>query len=1012
MRDVLTCSDGHLDAMQSRVRRLRSLLLGAAFAAAVTFVPAIARAQSDDEAPPPPPPPVDEQGIDDGSAAPPDTEASEIAPLEPGEAVVTRFSHGAGQGLANVIDVNGISASIIDVRRPPDPPSGQHWIDETQRLPVTAGEVGQVFGVTLAPHEGSSPDIFLSATAAFGLHREAGGWMAGMWGPDAGPGTIYRISEDNGYLAEKFADVRLNGRPNTGAALGNIAHDSGNNRLYVSDLETGMIHSLDAETGRDLGHYDHGVDGRAAFSDAWTGTSRHLDGVAFDPSSTARTSDCSGDFSSTPECWNLADFRRRVWGLNVRRGESGDVRLYYSVWGSDALGNAEWAGAGDDRRNALWSVGLGQGGAFDLSSVRREFFLPAFWPATPAMGAKGGNSNPVSDITFPECGPQNVMIVAERGGMRNLGLDKVEAFARPYESRVLRYELGSDGIWRPKGRYDVGFHDRAIKDGEPLIHAGAAGGAAFGYGFGEDGAIDTSKSLWMTGDGLCSPAGACASLDTGAHEDSSEVHGLQGSPADASVPVDPQANTTAQTASSEAADFGALDDSYMIDTDINADEQGQPIAEELRRNDATAIGDVAIYQVCNAAPPLPVIDIPDEAGPPLVEPPIDWPVHTVRLSHDKWASTGHNTRRSWHQRSASWHSVDRSWHWRSSSWHLRSQTWHWRQGSWHSKERSWHRKGQSLHAKRFSWHFRDRSWHEKTRSYHLKNRTWGNGHVKGRSFHVRSRSWGNDHVKGRSFHVRNRTWDQQHLRGRSFHVKNKTWGDQPNHVKGRSFHVKGKTWGDQPNHVKARSFHVKGQTWGDDNRPNHVKGRSFHVKAKTWGDDNQPNHVKGRSFHVKAKTWGDDGQPNHVKGRSFHKKGSTWGDNGNPPAHNRKKSLIDQGGGNPPVHGKKQSRIDQGGGGNPPAHNKKKSRIDQGGGGNPPVHNKRQSRIDQGGGGNPPVHNKKKSRIDQGGGGGKPPVHNKKQSRIDKAGAANDGNAAGIKKRRVHVKGKSEFVLQ
>src|SRR5205823_8853051 len=94
-----------------------------------------------------------------------------------------------------------------------------------------------------------------------------------------------------------------------------------------------------------------------------------------------------------------------------------------------------------------------------------------FWPATPDQGDKAGNSNPVSDITFPDCGPQNVMVVAERGGMRNLGLDQPEPFARPHESRVLRYELGSDGAWRPKGRYDVGFYDRHAKDGAPYVFA-------------------------------------------------------------------------------------------------------------------------------------------------------------------------------------------------------------------------------------------------------------------------------------------------------------------------------------------------------------------------------------------------------------------------------------------------------------------------------------------------------------------------------------------------------------
>ena len=578
------------------LKAFKHLMFGAAVAGLLGAYPAGARAQTDE-----PPPAYDESGA---GVPPPETEATEIAPLEPGEAVVTRFSHTIDQGGNPVIDINGASVSIIDVRRPPDPPSGQHWIDEPQRLPVTAGEVGQVFGVTLAPKKDASPDIFLSATAAFGLHRDgAAGWMAGMWGPDAGPGTIYRISEENGYLAEKFADVRLNGRENTGASLGNIAYDGWNNRLLVSDLETGMIHSLDAVTGKDLGQYDHGVDGRTAFSDAWTGAAQRLDPVAFNPSSKASTDTCIGEFDTSPECWNLADFRRRVWGLNVRRGGDGEVRLYYSVWGSDPYGNPQWADAGDDRRNSVWSIRLGNGGTFDLASVRREFFLPAFWPNTPAMGSKAGNSNPASDITFPECGPQDVMIVSERGGMRNLGLVTTEALARPYESRVLRYEMGSDGIWRPKGRYDVGFHDRSVKEGEPLIFANASGGADFGYGFGDTGAVDTSapsKSLWMTGDGLCSPNGACTSIDTGVHEDTSEMHGLQGSPSGAFVPIDARSNTTAQTASSPAADFGALDDSYMIDTDINVNDAGQPIAAELSRNDATKIGDVAIYQVCNA----------------------------------------------------------------------------------------------------------------------------------------------------------------------------------------------------------------------------------------------------------------------------------------------------------------------------------------------------------------------------------------------------------------------------
>src|SRR5205823_2470640 len=167
-----------------------------------------AGASSEEPPPPPPPPPGTDNGeelpapADQGGA---ERQTGEVVPLQPGEAVVTRFSNtteqqdGTGKS-QTVIDLNGTSASIIDIRRPGDPPSGQHWIDEQQRLPVVAGEVGQVFGVAIDDAE--TPGIFLSATAAFGLHRVNTGsnqtdWMPGMWGPDAGPGTIYRLDADN-----------------------------------------------------------------------------------------------------------------------------------------------------------------------------------------------------------------------------------------------------------------------------------------------------------------------------------------------------------------------------------------------------------------------------------------------------------------------------------------------------------------------------------------------------------------------------------------------------------------------------------------------------------------------------------------------------------------------------------------------------------------------------------------------------------------------------------------------
>ena len=252
--------------------------------------------------------------------------------LATGEAYVTRFSGTTKDGAATAIDTAGTVGSVIDIRNPAQAPRGQHWLNEPQHDPVTAGEVGQVFGVTL--DDADTPNVYLTATSAFGLHRTSGNadWMKGMWGPEAGPGAVWKLDAANNLKPGLFATIKLDGRANTGAALGNIAFDKTNQQLYVSDLETGMVHRLSAEDGSDLGHFDHGVTGRASFVDAATGASSSLPQVPFDPNSAAKIKDCpSGDFSKSPECWNFADFRRRVWGLGVREDAEGAVRLYYAV---------------------------------------------------------------------------------------------------------------------------------------------------------------------------------------------------------------------------------------------------------------------------------------------------------------------------------------------------------------------------------------------------------------------------------------------------------------------------------------------------------------------------------------------------------------------------------------------------------------------------------------------------------------------------------------------------------
>lgn len=569
--------------------------------------------------------------------------------LRPGEAYATRFS---GTTSANgpdgkpllTIDPAGTVGSIIDIRAPGRRPAGEHWVDEPQRKSVTARDVGQVFGVAL--DAAGPPNVYLSATSAFGLHRNADNsqWMEGMWGAGGGPGTIYRLDRDAGYAPRVFATVTLNGRPNSGPGLGNIAFDKWNQQLFVSDLETGMIHRFKATDGADLGFYDHGTQGRAKFLDATGGKPGSLPPIPFDPALKARITDCpSGKFDNAPECWNFAPSGRRVWGLAAwKHPQTGETRLYYSVWSSPAFGDPSWDVIKDDsdKRNSIWSVKLDPEGGFVADDVRREFVMPDFFK-DPAVIARSGYSSPVSDITFPECGGTARMLLGERGGIRNLGLDVEKPFAAPHEARAFQVGLTQQGSWRVLGRYDVGFYNRRL-DGEPFVRANCAGGVAFGPGYTPDGRADLSKPnqfAWISGDALCSVDGPCNNpagtrpapgpqpsskpaqtvSDTESLEpDDAEVHGLQGMPINLFGEIIPPPNAKEQAAGPDQA--------YLIDLDINVDPAGAVIPDTLLRNDATKIGDVAIYQVCDAPEAF-------EFPPPVIG---HWPVfsHSRTGSHN------------------------------------------------------------------------------------------------------------------------------------------------------------------------------------------------------------------------------------------------------------------------------------------------------------------------------------------------------------------------------------------
>ena len=234
-----------------------------------------------------------------------------------------------------------------------------------------------------------------------------------------------------------------------------------------------------------------------------------------------------------------------------------------------------------------------------------------------------------------------MMLLAERGGIRNLGLDVVNPFATPHESRALRYELHQDGVWRPVGRYDVGSYFR-FAEGAPYMFANCAGGIDFGYGYTPAWTIDEkqlNQYVWITGDSLCSPIGhvpRTGGWQQGSEQaegDPSEVHGIQGmkeslfaelAPASAYAELKPPQATPPRTSVSISP--------ISIDTDINVDASGAVIYEELTRDDVTKIGDIAIYEFCEGQS---YGFVPVMAPPPVM---IYEPGHSPSESHSRWAS--------------------------------------------------------------------------------------------------------------------------------------------------------------------------------------------------------------------------------------------------------------------------------------------------------------------------------------------------------------------------------------
>ncbi|MEZ5910477.1 MAG: peptidoglycan-binding protein [Hyphomicrobiaceae bacterium] len=400
-----------------------------------------------------------------------------------------------------VFDVSGVTPARLGARQ-----------GAVEVMSVTARQIGQVFGVTMddfALADGRPvPNIYVAATSAYGLHLVVPGpdgrprrvfkgqpgatFMEGLFGSEpGGPGTIWKIDGVTGTVTP-FADVRSANQPNSGPGLGNLTFDPASKQLFVSDLDTGLIHRFDL-AGQDLGTFDHGVAGRPAAG---------LEALPDDPVDRADISSPGFD-TADPATWGLTHPSRRTWGLAVFAG-----RLYYSV--------AEGP--------EVWSVEIKQDGSF--GAARRELALD-----------KGSEPFEISDIQFSAKGE---LFIAQRPPVS--GAADFVSLVAPGSGRVLRFKLASapgDGAsprWVPSAEeYAVG------QRGE---HRFTSGGIALNYAHKPEGGLDYERceaTLWTTGDSLAQatvlPEARVFKASTGGDDVSrfgltGMIDGVQGMPID------------------------------------------------------------------------------------------------------------------------------------------------------------------------------------------------------------------------------------------------------------------------------------------------------------------------------------------------------------------------------------------------------------------------------------------------------------------------------------------------
>ena len=434
------------------------------------------------------------------------------AVMTPGDAVVTGFSGFRPSGAAIIpggnlldgfiINLDGASAQIQALNLFGAPPQGQ-LVSPGLRKQILARDVGQVFPIALidSATTGTPPAILLGATSMFGLHivkPDANGdglperiktgtpgalWMPGMFATDKGgsPGAIWRVDGESGTVT-LFATLP----DNSGPGIGDIAYDRKSHAIYVSDLDTGLIHRLDAH-GQLIDTFDHGVNGRPAKGLAPVsddGRKADITNAAFD--------------IEKPGTWGYTQVERRVQGMAVHQG-----RLYYTA------------------DHKVWSIGLNGDGSF-AGDARWELNVDATTPQTQ-----------LTDMLFDAGGR---MYIAERGAQR--GSYDYAAFAEADKADVKRYRLEEPDDPATESRWITDPETYAV--GLPAEHRHSNGGITLGFAYDETGMTKIGacgQFLWTTGERL--RAGEFAQSDGGEGDPAAnaDVHGLQGNPVDTVRPA-------------------------------------------------------------------------------------------------------------------------------------------------------------------------------------------------------------------------------------------------------------------------------------------------------------------------------------------------------------------------------------------------------------------------------------------------------------------------------------------